>query len=371
MKAEQQLRWRLILGETDSEHLNPSMTPQQCQQDKLLDYLYGQEYRRDNRNIRGGTLDDSSLTIPEWINGIHELFPKETIERLEKDALERYQIQEMVTNPELLKRAQPSLTLLKAILHTKHLMNQEVLALARTMAKRVIAELLEKLARPMRHPFLGRVHRLKRSHLKIAKNFDAKETIRRNLKHYDRERGRLVIETPYFHSRIRRQSDKWRLIILVDQSGSMMDSVIYSAVTASIFWGIQALDTHLVVFDTNIVDLTAHCQDPVETLMKVQMGGGTDIGYAMQYGASLVSQPTRTLLVLISDFCEGGDPRRLLSITQDLVESGVQVLGLAALDERANPVYDQRIAQQMMNIGAKVGCMTPGELANWVSEVIE
>ncbi len=370
MNPEKLTRWRLILGETDSEHLNPLLSPQQQQQDQLLDFLYGREYKQGNRNIRGGSLDESSLTIPDWINGIHELFPKETIERLEKDAMERYNIQEMVTNPDLLKRAKPSLTLLKAILHTKHLMNQEVLSLAKSMARKVISDLIKKLARSVQNPFMGRINRLKRSHLKISKNFDAKETIFRNLKHYDPYRKKLVIERPYFFTRDRRKLDQWQVIILVDQSGSMADSVIYSAVTASIFWGIKSLSPHLVVFDTNVVDLTEHCQDPVESLMKVQLGGGTDIGYAVQYGASLVKRPANTIMILITDFYEGADQNRLLRCTQELIESGVKFLGLAALDERANPVYDKQLAQRMTNIGAHVGAMTPGELANWVAEVV-
>src|SRR5207302_3892405 len=128
-----------------------------------------------------GTLDPSTLTVPEWINAVHELFPKRTIERIEKDALERYQLEEMVTNPDLLARAQPSQTLLKAVLHTKHLMNQEVLAVARQLVRKVIEQLMEKLARPVQSVFLGARDRRKRSFMKVAKNFDARSTVRRNL----------------------------------------------------------------------------------------------------------------------------------------------------------------------------------------------
>ena len=249
------------------------------------------------RNVRGGSgpaggLGDSQLTVPEWINAVHTLFPRKTIERIEKDALERYQLDEMVTNPDLLRRARPSMTLLKAVLHTKHLMNQEVLALARDLVRQGRRG-ADGEARPAgrSRPSSARSTATAGRRLKVAKNFDAETTIRRNLAHYDPKTRRLSIETPYFFSRIRRQADRWQVIILVDESGSMADSVIHAAVTAAIFFGIKTLRTHLCLFDTNVVDVTDHCNDPVETIMKVQLGGGTDIGGALAYAAGLVENP--------------------------------------------------------------------------------
>jgi Mg-chelatase subunit ChlD len=276
----------------------------------------------------------------------------------------------MVTNPDLLRRAQPSQTLLKAVLHTKHLMNQEVLALARDLVRKVIEQLMERLARPVRSVFLGAADRRKRSHLRVAKNFDARTTVRRNLAHYDQVKRRLTLQTPYFFSRVRRQTDRWQILILVDESGSMADSVIHAAVTAAIFFGIRSLRPHLILFDTSVVDVTEHCSDPVEAIMKVQLGGGTDIGGALGYAASLVENPRKTIVVLITDFYEGGPAQRLLSVTRQLIESGVTLLGLAALDERAEPNYDRGMAQQLVNLGAHVGAMTPGELAEWVAQKV-
>jgi hypothetical protein len=385
---QRRLRWRLILGES-SESLLGGLSDQWQDRETAIGFLYDRD--KQGQNIRSrtgsssgnsgqnpsknsgktddrtGTLDPSNLTVPDWINAIHELFPKQTIERLEKDALERYNLAEMVTNPDLLRRVQPSETLLKAVLRTKHLMNQDVLTLAKDLVRKVVEQLLEKLARPVQTPFNGSLNRQRRSYLKIAKNFDASTTIRRNLRHYDRDRQQLLIQTPYFNSRLRRQVDRWQLIILVDESGSMMDSVIHSAITASIFWGISSLKTHLCLFDTAVVDVTADCVDPVETLMKVQLGGGTDIGQALTYAQSLVENPRRTIVILITDFYEGAARDRLFAVTKELVESGVTLLGLAALDEQANPSYDRATAQQMVNVGAQVGAMTPGELAAWVA----
>ncbi|MGC4047912.1 MAG: VWA domain-containing protein [Armatimonas sp.] len=362
-------RWRLVLG-AGSEDALGGLSSGWAEREAALGFLYDREYGS-SRNVRPGpgSLDESNLTVPDWINQVHELFPKRVIERIEKDALERYGLEELVTNPELLKRAEPSQTLLKAVLRTKHLMNQEVLALARNLVRKVVEQLMEKLAREVRTPFLGSILR-RRSFVKLAKNFDAETTIRRNLKHWDVENNRLIVQEPYFLSRQKRHVDKWQLILVIDESGSMMDSVIHAAVTASIFWSLPALKTRLLIFDTSVVDLTDHCADPVETLMKVQLGGGTDIGSALAHAETLVDNPRRTIIVLVTDFYEGAPLGNLLATTRRLTESGVNLLGLAALDAQANPSYDRETAGKMAKLGAHIGAMTPGELAEWVAEKV-
>jgi hypothetical protein len=374
---QHKIRWRLILGD-EAEGVCGGLSGQDADRDAALEYLYGREAKGRNRRAGGrgdqgngkGSLDPSQLTVPAWINAVHTLFPQRTVERIEKDALERYQVQELVTNVELLKRAEPNMTLLKAVLHTKHLMNQEVLGVARELVRRVVEQLMEKLARPVQSPFFGVVDRRKRSSLRVAKNFDAQTTIRRNLKHYDPVARKLFIQTPHFYSRVRRHTDKWQVIILVDESGSMADSVIHSAVTAAIFFGIRTLRTHLVLFDTSIVDVSADCGDPVETIMKVQLGGGTDIGQAVRYAESLIDNPRRSIVVLITDFCEGAPVDNLFAACKRLIEQGVLLLGLAALDAEAKPQYDHATAGHIAGLGAHVGAMTPGELAAWVAEKV-
>ena len=371
---QRQIRWRLVLG-SGAEDVLGAIPEEWEAREEALAFLYDREYgpgrdvrRRGNKGK--GSLDESQLTVPDWINRVHELFPQSVVERVERDALERYGLEEMVTNPDLLRRAQPSPTLLKAVLRTKHLMNQEVLTLARDLVRRVVSDLMEKLASEVQTPFGGALDRRRRSNLPIAKNFDALTTIERNLRYFNPESGKLGVQTPYFYSRVRRHAQKWQIIILVDQSGSMLDSVIHSAVTASIFWGIKTLKTHLCLFDTSVVDVTADCTDPVETLMKVQLGGGTDIGSAVAYASTLVENPRRTIVVLITDFYEGAPQNRLLGATKKLLESGVTFLGLAALDGQAEPSYDRELAQKMVNLGAHVAAMTPGELAAWVAQKV-
>ena len=178
------------------------------------------------------------------------------------------------------------------------------------------------------------------------------------------------IEAPLFLARTRRTFDQWQIIILVDESGSMIGSVIHAAVTAACLWGLPSTKTHLCIFDTEVVDLTPKVTDPVEVLMKVQLGGGTDIGQALEYASQLVENPRRTIVVLITDFYEGAPINRLYAAAKKLVESGVTALGLAALDERADPTYDHEVAARLVQMGWHVAAMTPGELASWVAEKV-
>lgn len=372
-------RWRLVLGAEAAAACGAAgtggrgtsdgvLTDVQRDQDGALEFLYERET---GRTRRGGSQGGGGLTVSDWVNRVHTLFPRQVVERLEHDALERYGLLEIVTDADVLRQATPNMTLLKAVLSTKHLMSEEVLGQARRIIRVVVEELREKLAREVRSPFAGTIDRRRPSRHRIAANFDASATIRRNLRHYDPELRRIVIDVPLFSSRVRRQVDRWQVVVLVDQSGSMVDSVIHAAVTASIFTALGSLlRTHLVVFDDEVVDLTERAADPVETLLGVQLGGGTDIAKALAYAATLVERPDRTLVVLISDFYEGGDEPQLLATAKALVDSGVVLLGLAALDTDARPDYDAATAARLVAVGAHVGVMTPHELAAWVAERI-
>ncbi|MGC4747979.1 VWA domain-containing protein [Micromonospora sp. DT201] len=363
-------RWRLVLGAPGSSCLGGQrMSAEARARDAALDWLYGRDEDLDRREIRTGEAGPSEVATVDWLDEINRLFPKETIERLQRDAVERYEIFDVVTDPDVLRRVEPNPALLRAVLRTKHLMNPEVLALARQLVETVVRQLVEKLATEVRQAFSGT--RLRRpSQFKQARNFDVTRTIRKNLGHYRPEERRLFIESPYFISRARRHLDQWQVVLLVDQSGSMTASVIHSAVTAACLWGLPGVRTHLVAFDTDVVDLTSDIDDPVELLMKVQLGGGTDIARAVHYAAQLIEQPRRCIVVLITDFYEGGDDAGLVRIVRDLVSQGTRVLGLAALDEQANPSYDRETAQRLADVGASVGAMTPGELANFVAETV-
>ncbi|WP_101789202.1 VWA domain-containing protein [Nonomuraea indica] len=363
------VRWRLLLGEAGGACVGGGQLDAEATgRDAAMDWLYGRDEDLRRRGVRrqAGS-GPSALTTFDWLDDITRLFPKETIERLQRDAVERYEIHDLVTDPDVLARIEPNPALLKAVLHTKHLMNPQVLRLARRIVEQVVGQLMEKLATEVRSAFSGAKAR-RPGRMRLVRNFDMVRTLRANLGRYQPDTGKVVIETPLFFSRTRRHLEQWQVILLVDQSGSMTDSVIHSAVTAACLWGLPGVRTHLVAFDTDVVDLTSDVDDPVELLMKVQLGGGTDIARAAAYGAGLVDRPRRAIVVLISDFYEGGDPHRLVRTVRNLVEQGSKVLGLAALDDQANPAYDRELAQRLADAGAYVGAMTPGELASFVAE---
>jgi len=371
-RDERLVRWRLVLGNAAQElDGRAGMSAEDLAADASLGWLYERGEELEDRDVRGreGGLGASALSVPDWLNQVHKLFPKETVERLERDAVEKYHIHEVVTNAEVLKRIEPNETLLRAVLLTKHLMSPEVLTLARDLVGKVIRKLMEKLARKVRQSFHGTRTR-RRSRIHIANNFDAKATIKKNLGSFNPKTGKLGIREPLFVTRTRRQMDKWQIILLVDESGSMLGSVIHAAVTAACLWGLPGTKTHLCIFDTDVVDLTDRVTDPVEVLMKVQLGGGTDIGKAVGYAQGLVESPRRTIVVLITDFFEGSSPGVLVSRVKSLCDQGSTVLGLAALDEQANPSYDRDLARRLVEVGAHVGAMTPGELVSFIAEKV-
>lgn len=365
-------RWRLVLGRYAKKRLAAGLTGDGVgdRMEAALEYLYGREYEsRDLRPDLGpGSLDDSHPTLVGWLGEVRELFPRETAEVIEKHALDRYGLVELVTDPETLERLEPSEQLLKTLLALKGHLGAEVLEVARRIIRQVVEELRRRLEMEVRQAMSGRLSQHRHSPVQIAANFDAAGTIRRNLKNYDPERRQLVLgELRFFERNARRLP--WDVIICVDQSGSMAGSVIHSAVMAGILSGLPTFRVRLVVFDTNVVDLSDQVEDPVEVLMRVQLGGGTDIARALRYCSQLVEHPDRTVMVLVTDFCEGGPPGDLVRVVAELAEARVRLLGLAALDGEAHPFYDRAMAQRLADRGMEIAALTPGQLANWLVEV--
>jgi Mg-chelatase subunit ChlD len=351
------------------------MSAEQQRIETALDFLYSREYRgrgvRDDQidGPRGASLDPSQLTIPHWLSEVRELFPKETVAVIEKHALDRYGLTELVTDPEILRRLEPSFELLKILLTFRGHLQGEVLNEARRVIRSVVEEIKQRLATEIRRAFSGRRNRFQHSNLKMAQNLDWRGTIRKNLKNFDTRRKQIAVEQVLFFSRIQRRLP-WRVILCVDQSGSMASSVIYSAVMAGILSGLPLIDVKLVVFDTSVVDLSEHIDDPVELLLSVQLGGGTNIGQAMHYCEQLVEDPHRTIVVLVSDFCEGAPPSSLLASCKRFREGGVKLLGLAALDETASPSYDVQMAEMLAAHGMDIAALTPRKFAEWLAKTI-
>lgn len=371
---EQLNKWRLMLGKYSSEQLpfgDDGTGIRYVELEDVLDFLYSREYGEEEgvRQQTGGN-GESSLTVSGWINKIRKLFPKETVEIMEKQALDRYGMTELLTDKDVLARLEPNQELLKTILQLKGSMSQDVLAEAKKIIRHVVDDLTKRLSQDIRQSIIGRVDRNRTSPVKSSRNLDMKKTIAKNLKNYDRENKRLVLERVYFNARVKKYNT-WRVVIAVDESGSMMDSVIHSAVMAGIFAGLPMLDTRLVIFDTNVVDLSGYVDDPVETLMTVQLGGGTDIGRAVGYCDTLIDNPDRTIVVLITDLYEGGSVGNLYAATRGIIEAGSKMIVLTALDMNANPNYNRNVAAEMVRLGANVAAMTPNQLAKWVADIVK
>lgn len=367
-------RWRLILGryardQLDGEGLGYGSDDWKLE--KTLDYLYDREYEQ--RGLVGGPrsagLDGTNLRALDWLQRVKKLFPREVFERVQSQAIDRYGMTELLRDPKTLSELQPDMALAKALLSIRGRLSGEMQAAVREVIRKVVDDILQRLRQEFVNALQGRRNRFRRSMLASAQNFDWRATVRGNLKHYDRDSRRLVIERPRFNARVKRNLP-WDVVLCVDQSGSMTDSVMYSAVVAGILSSLPAVRVRLVVFDVSVVDLSHLAHDPVEVLLTVQLGGGTDIGRAMRYCETLVQNPHRTIVALISDFMEGGSPTALYRSVQRMAEARVKLLGLAALNDDAQPEYDRDTAQRLANYGMDVAALTPHRFAEWLAEVM-
>lgn len=368
-------RWRLLLGSHAEESLEESGVYQSSEfsyqeLDSILEFLYNREHGEEQGYRKEGGRGESALTVPTWLHKIRKLFPKKTVEILERQALDRYNMKELLTDKKVLESMEPNMHLLKNILQFKGRMKGEVVKSAKEIVRKVVDDLKRQLENEVQTSIVGKRNRHKRGYTKSMKNLDVHKTIRKNLKNYDRKNNRFIIDDLYFHSNIQHHN-KWNIVIVVDESGSMMDSVIYSAVMASIFYKLAALKTHLVIFDTKVVDLSDRLDDPVDVLMSVQLGGGTHIAQALKYGRTLLENPSKTIFILVSDLEEGYPIKEMYRQSKEIIDSGCKFLVLTALDFNGNAAYNQHAARVLSDMGANVAAITPDELAQWIGKVIK
>lgn len=367
-------RWRLLLGENSKESLTQIDGYKEAdftysEIDDILGYLYNREYGEEQGYRAKGGQGDSQLTVPTWLRKIRKIFPKKTVEILEKQAIEKYNMTELLTDKKVLEKLEPNMTLLKNILQFKGYMKGEVVKSAKEIVRRVVDELKRTLEFQIKTSVVGKRNYQRRGYIKSLKNLDYKRTIRKNLKNYDKKKKRLFVDELYFHSNTQQQN-KWNIVIAVDESGSMMDSVIYSSVMASIFHQLSSLKTHLIIFDTKVVDLSNQLEDPVDLLMSVQLGGGTHIAKALKYGKTLLENPNKTIFILVSDLEEGYPIQDMYRTSKEIIDTGCTFLVLTALDFEGTGVYNKHAARTLADMGAHVAAITPDELAQWVGKII-
>lgn len=364
-------RWRLIFGSFSNLEIDNGYS----EIDETLNFLYDREYTQnggyslDNFNNSNSSKEKSVLTVPKWISKVKKLFPKETVEIMQKQALEKYKLTEILTDENILKEIEPNIELLKNILTFKDMMSQNVKKLAYDIVKKTLEEIKNKMEVEIKKVFYGKKLPNSNTTNKIFKNLDIKKTIRYNLKNYDIKNKTIFTDKLFFNQNIKKYNP-YNIIILIDESGSMLDSVIYSSIMASIFANLPYLSIKLIIFDISVVDLSEHIKEPIDILFKVQLGGGTNIAQALEYAKKITFAPDKTIVLLISDLFDNNDYKLMYKNANDIIESGSKLIILTALDYNANSIYDKEAARYFSKIGAKVGALTPSKLSKWISDII-
>ncbi|UHA73660.1 VWA domain-containing protein [Paenibacillus sp. 481] len=369
-------RWRLILGQAAEQQLatcNTSgqidLTEEQRIMDQALAAIYddtteGAEASSNpsSGNRRGAGQGSSAPRLSKWLGDVRTFFPDDVVSIIQNDAMERKGWKQLLFEPEVLAKVKPDIQLVGTLLSLKGKIPEKTKDTARLLVQAVVDDLVKLLENDIRRAVTGALNRRQHSPLPSVSGIDWKRTIQRNLKHYDKERRQIVPEKFYFFDRAQR-SKEWTVIVDIDQSGSMADSVIWASVIGSIFASIPSLDTRVVVFDTEVVDLTEQCaNDPVDMLFGIQLGGGTDINKSVAYCEQFIEEPKKTLFIIISDLYEGGNQAALIRRMRELREAGVRTMCLLALSDQGQPFYDERVAKLLSRDGTPCFACTPALL---------
>ncbi|HEX4302385.1 MAG TPA: VWA domain-containing protein [Rhizomicrobium sp.] len=352
---ERKRRWQLAVG-GDDEKADGGLSERDRRIDRALSALYGSG----GGGQKGpGSLAGSSPRVARWLGDIREFFPAPVVQVIQKDAFERLGLKRMLLEPEFLAAIEADVHLVADIISLGGTIPQKTRETARIVIRKVVDELMARLAQNTIQAIRGALNRHKRINRPRARDIDWPRTVLANLKTWQPESNAIVPERLVGFARHSRLADLDDVILCIDQSGSMATSVVYSSIFAAVMASIPAITTRLVVFDTSVVDLTKKLADPVDVLFGIQLGGGTDINQALGYCQSVVRQPAKTHLVLVTDLFEGGNRDALFARAAQIVASGVNLIVLLALSDDGRPSYDDRAAQYFASLGVPVFACTP------------
>jgi len=309
--------------------------------------------------LRGGT-GASSPRVARWLGDIRQYFPSTVVQIMQKDAFERLNLQSMLFQPEMLEAVQADVHLVATLMSLRGVIPDKTRDTARQVVRKVVDALMQKLQEPMRSAISGALNRSVRNRRPRHAEIDWNRTIRANLRHWQADYHSIIPETLVGYGRKNHRVQR-EVILCIDQSGSMAASVVYSSIFGAVMASLPAVKTHMVVFDTAVVDLTEQLADPVEVLFGVQLGGGTDINRAVGYCQGLVREPRNTIMVLISDLYEGGVEKNLLQRATELIQSGVQLIVLLALSDEGAPSYDHQLAAKLALLGVPSFACSPDQ----------
>jgi hypothetical protein len=263
---------------------------------------------------------------------------------LEGDLVSRMRLREVLADPALAARLTPSMSLVEQLLRDKANLSGVALANAKALIRRFVDEVAEVLRTQVAQSSAGAVDRSvppKRT----FRNLDLDRTIWKNLPNWSPEDQRLYVDRLYYRQTAKRTTPA-RLIVVVDQSGSMVDSMVNCTILASIFAGLPKVDVHLIAFDTRAIDLTPWVHDPFETLLRTKLGGGNDGPVAMAMARPKITSPHDTAMVWISDFYEFGQSQPLFTAIEAVHRSGVKFIPVGSVTsggrQNVNPWFRQR-----------------------------
>ena len=360
MEEELLKRWRLILGGDEADGTGVTLNLEEQRIDHSLEAVYDSDRR--------GGLGSSAPKVSRWLGDIREFFPQTVVQVIQRDAIKRLNLTSLLTEKEMLETVVPDVHLVATLMSLSRVIPEKNKEMAHQVVRKVVEELLRKLSAPTQQAVTGALNRSSRRRNPRYNEIDWKTTITKNLKNYQPDYKTIIPEIRIGYGRKRKAMKD--IILCLDQSGSMGTSVIYSGIFGSVLASIPAVSTRMVVFDTAVVDLTDDLQDPVDLLFGVQLGGGTDIARALTYCQGVITRPQDTVMVLVTDLYEGGDPREMRKKFVSLVNSGVQLIVLPALNDDGAPSYDKGHAEFLASIGVPTFACTPDKFPDLMAAAL-
>lgn len=356
-------RWRLLLGGKEADGISVGLDGRVLAMDKAMEALY------DGGTERRGGLGGSAPSAARWLGDIREYFPSSVVRVMQRDAIHRLGMERLLLEPEMLEAVEPDINLVTTLMSLSGVIPQRAKASARMIVQRVVRDLQRKLDAPLRQAVSGALKRSTRTRRPRHNEIDWNRTIRANLRHYQPDYKTIVPESRIGYGRKRQELRT--VVVCVDQSGSMGESVVYSGIFGAVLASIPSMRTHVVAFDTSVVDLTEEVSDPVDILMGVQLGGGTDINQALKYCQELISKPRDTIFVLITDLYEGGDNNEMLKRAAAIARSGVRLVTLLALGDSGAPGFDEKNAAELAAMGIPSFACTPDLFPDLMAAAID
>ncbi|MFC9470041.1 vWA domain-containing protein [Streptomyces coelicoflavus] len=351
-------RWRLVLGGEAADGTGHALSGRDTAMDGALTALYGKGGTPRAGRDRAAGLGASAPAVARWLGDIRTYFPSSVVQVMQRDAIDRLGLATLLLEPEMLEAVEADVHLVGTLLSLHQAMPETTKETARTVVRKVVEDLEERLATRARAVLTGALDRSARVSRPRHHDIDWYRTIAANLKHYLPEHRTVVPERLIGYGRASR-SVKKEVVLCVDQSGSMAASVVYASVFGAVLASMRAIDTRLVVFDTAVVDLTDQLEDPVDVLFGTRLGGGTDINRALAYCQSRITRPAETVVVLISDLYEGGIRDEMLKRVAAMKSAGVEFVTLLALSDEGTPAYDREHAASLAALGAPAFACTP------------